>query len=73
MKRAVGSVRVMAMFRRRRRLDLRPAAESHERFIGEHPDADQLLAEADEYLAEREAEYQRESAVQAARNTELID
>lgn len=73
MNRPVASVSVMAIFRRRRRRDLRPAAESHEKFIRAHPDAHQLLAEADECLAEREAEYQRELAIQAAHDTELID
>ena len=53
------------MFRRRRPLDLRPAAEWHEEFVREHPDADELLAEADEYLAGREAEHEREMAPQA--------
>ena len=65
------SVNVMALFRRRQPLDLRPAAEWNERFIREHPDADQLLAEADDYLAQREAEGQAEdeaSPIAAARN-----
>ena len=50
------SVKVMAWFRRRRPLDLRPAAEWNEKFIREHPDAEELLAEADDYFAQREAE-----------------
>ena len=73
MKPPVASVRLMAIRRRRRRLDLRPAAEWHEKFVQEHADADQLLAEADEYLAEREAEYQRELARREAAATELIE
>ena len=56
----------MAMFRRRRPLDLRPAAEWHEEFVREHPDADDLLAEADEYLAGRQRAYERGLAPQAA-------
>ena len=56
----------MAIFRRRRPLDLRPAAEWHEQFTREHPDADELLAEADEYLVGRQRAYERELAPQAA-------
>lgn len=63
----------MAIFRRRRPLDLRPAAEWHEEFARVHPDADQLLAEADDYLAKREAEYERGTAPQVADDAELID
>ncbi len=69
----VASVGVMAIFRRRRPLDLRPTAEWHEEFVRGHPDADQQLAEADDYLAEREAEYERGIAPQAADDAELID
>ena len=38
-------------------LSLRPAAKWHEKFMREHPDADELLDEADEYLAQRETGY----------------
>ena len=69
----VVSVGVMAMFHRRRPLGLRPTAEWHEEFVREHPDADQLLAEADDYLARREAEYELGIAPQAADDAELID
>lgn len=55
----------MALLRRRRPLDLRPASEWDEKFIREHPNAEALLAEADEYLAQREAEYERELARRA--------
>lgn len=50
----------MALFRRRRPLDLRPTSEWNEAFVREHPDAETLLAQADDYLAQREAEYERE-------------
>lgn len=69
----VANVRAMAMFRRRRLLDLRPAAEWHEEFVRKHPDAEQLLAEADEYLAKREAGHNPGPEPQAVENTELID
>lgn len=69
----LGSVKAMAMFRRRRQLDLRPVAESHDEFVQRHPDADRLLADADGYLAEREADYNREIAPRAVEGSELID
>ncbi len=73
-KTALGaSVNVMALFRRRQPLDLRPTAEWNERFIREHPNADQLLAEADDYLAQREAEYQRELESQAEAEAALLE
>ncbi len=59
------SVNVMALFRRRQQLDLRPTTEWNEKFIRGHPNADQLLAEADDYLAQREAEYERDSESRA--------
>lgn len=69
----VANVRAMVMFRRRRPLVLRPTAEWHEEFVRERPDADRLLAEADDYLAKREAEYERGIAPQAVDDAELID
>ena len=56
----------MGLFRRRRDLDLRPLSELHDEFL-QRPNAEQLLAEADEYLTRRETDY----AVQAER--ERID
>lgn len=45
----------MGLSRRRRDLDLRPLSELHEEFM-ERPDAEELLAEADDYLTRRENE-----------------
>lgn len=69
----VARVTVMAKFRRHRPLDLRPTSEWHEEFVRGRPDAGQLLADADDYLANREAEYEREIAHRAADHAELID
>ena len=46
----------MGLFRRRRDLDLRPLSELHDEFLS-RPDAEELLAEAEECLAGREAEH----------------
>lgn len=67
------SVKLMAILRRRRPLDLRPAAESHEKFVREHPDADELLAEAAEYFEQREADYERELERRAEAESALLE
>lgn len=43
------------MFHRRRDLDLRPLSELHDEFM-KRPNAEELLAEADDYLTRRENE-----------------
>ncbi len=48
--------RSMGLLRRRRDLDLEPLSELHEEFLS-RPDAEELLADAEDYLAEREAEH----------------
>ena len=45
--------RSMGLLRRRRDLDLAPLSELHEEFLS-RPDAEELLADAEEYLSERE-------------------
>ena len=45
----------MGLFRRRRGLDLRPLSELHDEFM-KRPNAEELLAEADDYLTQRENE-----------------
>lgn len=67
------SVKLMAILRRRRPLDLRPAAESHEKFVREHPDADELLAEAAQYFEQREADYERELERRAEGESALLE
>lgn len=47
---------VMRLFRRRRDLGLRPASELHDEFM-QRPDAEELLADAEEYLSQRERDY----------------
>ena len=47
---------VMRLFRRRRDLGLRPASELHDEVM-KRPDAEKLLAEADEYWRQRERDY----------------
>lgn len=56
----------MRLFGRRRDLELRPLGELHDEFL-QLPNAEQLLADADEYLTRRENAH----AAQAER--ELID
>ena len=46
----------MGLFRRRRDLGLAPLSELHDEFLT-RPEAKELLAEAGEYLAEREDEH----------------
>ncbi len=43
----------MGLFRRRRGLDLRPLSGLHDEFM-KRPNAEELLAEADDYLTQRE-------------------
>ncbi len=50
------SFAVMRLFRRRRDLGLRPVSELHDEFM-KRPDAEKLLAEAEEYLSQRERDY----------------
>ena len=47
---------VMRLFRRRRDLGLRPVSELHDEFM-KRPDAEELLAEADEYWQQQERDY----------------
>ncbi|WP_420444560.1 hypothetical protein [Candidatus Poriferisodalis sp.] len=63
----------MAILRRRRPLDLRPAAEWHEKFVREHPNAEELLAEAAEYFEQREAEYERDLEQRAEADSALLE
>lgn len=46
----------MGLFRRRRDLGLAPLSELHDEFLS-RPDAEELLAEAEEDLARREGEH----------------
>ena len=46
----------MGLLRRRRDLGLTPLSELHDEFLS-RPNAGELLAEAEEYLAEREDEH----------------
>lgn len=48
--------RVMRLLRRRRDLGLRPVSELHDEFM-KRPDAENLLAEADEYWQQQERDY----------------
>ena len=48
--------RSMGLLRRRREVDLAPLSELHDEFLS-RPDAEELLAHAEEYLAEREDEH----------------
>ncbi len=53
MSRSVASVGAMGWFRRRRDLGLQPLAELHDEFA-KRPDAEELLADAEEELTYRE-------------------
>ncbi len=62
---------MMSLLRRRRDLGLRPVSELHDEFM-QRPDAEDLLAEAEEYWQQQEQEYAAQVEMERTRSENAL-